>query len=221
MNQKILPVPSMDSSRLRRADGMMTRKFGTRRAPSSPSAWNDPDIRNDAVLTATLACGAPRGPGRVDARRGVMKNSSGLAYPVLTTTTASKKSHSSQILNKAAIRIRRLKRPLLNHSSKRFSPVATLQKLRCNSIRCEGIPVIESQSGILERLLQMTVFDEKLIDVAPHEASKGVLRRIHNGLAPYVEARVDHHRATGKAFETTDQCVITRIRVLMYGLNPS
>ncbi len=62
------------------------------------------------------------------------------------------------------------------------------------SIELDIIFVIQPQCGILLFLEQITIANNRSLDLGPHEAPECILGRAHDGLTAHVEAGVEQYR---------------------------
>ena len=76
------------------------------------------------------------------------------------------------------------------------------------SVQLELVLVNDLERRILILLSKDRVPDDEQVELRSHETSERILRRADDGLAAYVEARVDHHRAAGQGVESADKVVI-------------
>src|SRR5439155_5797667 len=68
-------------------------------------------------------------------------------------------------------------------------------------------PVRVLGQRLLARLIEHEVLEHQKVHLRPHEAAVGVRGGADDGLAAYVEGRIDDHTAAGRCLKRLEQCV--------------
>src|SRR5712691_7328810 len=92
--------------------------------------------------------------------------------------------------------------------------------VHADSIRCEGVLVVDTQRGKLLVLAKYTVSDGEHVELRPHEASEGIFRRANDRFAAHVETGVHQHRAASSIAKLAQEAMETGIGLRMHRLNP-
>ena len=79
--------------------------------------------------------------------------------------------------------------------------------------------MLRAQRWVLVFLPQVAISGNQDIDLCPHKAAECILRRADDRLVTDIEAGIDDHWTSGELLEPAYQCVVSRIRIGVHGLN--